>query len=123
MVYRILVVDDEESVRQVLARFLTRKGFSVFTAGDGPEALDLIKKERPHLMLLDVRMPGMDGMQVLRSARELDKEIGILVATAVSDVDLAKQMMSLGAFDYILKPFDLSYLETTVMAKLFLMTP
>ncbi len=115
---RIVVVDDEPVIRHVLTRFLTGKGFQVFAASNGEEALLLTRKERPHLMLLDLRMPGMDGLAVLKAVREADKELAVMMVTANNDLPTARQTMALGACDYIVKPFDLPYLETTVTAKL-----
>jgi DNA-binding response OmpR family regulator len=119
---RILVVDDEEVVRTVLSRFLKGKGYDVVTAVNGKEALDRIKKERPHLMLLDIRMPEMDGFEVLRRVHEVDREIAVMMITANTDIDEARKTMEMGACDYIVKPFHLDYLETTVMAKLLMVT-
>jgi DNA-binding NtrC family response regulator len=119
---RILVVDDEAVIRDVLYRFLKLKGFEVVVAANGMEALAKIKQERPHLMLLDLRMPGMDGLQVLKAAREIDREIAVMMITANNDLDLARKTMELGACDYIIKPFHLEYLRTTVMAKLLMIT-
>jgi DNA-binding response OmpR family regulator len=119
---RLLIVDDEEIVRDVLARFLKGKGYDVVTASNGREAMELVKKERPHLMLLDIRMPEMDGFEVLRRLREVDQEIAVIMITANTDLEEAKKTMEMGACDYVVKPFHLDYLETTVMAKLLLVT-
>jgi CheY-like chemotaxis protein len=119
---RILVVDDEDVIRTVLARFLKGKGYDVVTAANGKEALERVKRERPHLMLLDIRMPEMDGFEVLRRVHDIDREIAVMMITANMDVDQARQTIEMGACDYIVKPFHLDYLETTVMAKLLLVT-
>ncbi len=119
---RILVVDDEEVIRTVLSRFLKGKGYDVVTAADGREALERVKKERPHLMLLDVRMPEMDGFEVLRRVHGIDQEIAVMMITANTDLEQARKTMEMGACDYIVKPFHLDYLETTVMAKLLMVT-
>jgi two-component system, response regulator, stage 0 sporulation protein F len=119
---RLLIVDDEAVIRDVLSRFLKKKGYDIVTASNGREAMDLIKKERPHLMLLDLRMPEMDGFEVLRRLRKVDQEIAVIVITANSDLEQARQTMEMGACDYVVKPFHLDYLETTVMAKLLMVT-
>ena len=119
---RILVVDDETVVRNVLARFLKGKGYDVVTAANGREAMERIKQERPHLMLLDIRMPEMDGFEVLRRVHDIDREIAVMMISANIDVDQARRTIEMGACDYIVKPFHLDYLETTVMAKLLLVT-
>lgn len=119
---RLLVVDDEAIIRDVLARFFRRKGYSVSTAKNGKEALERVKKDRPHLMLLDIRMPEMDGFEVLKRLREIDREVAVMMITANTDLGEAQKTIELGACDYIVKPFHLDYLETTVMAKLLLVT-
>lgn len=119
---RLLVVDDETIIRDVLARFFKRKGYSVSTAKNGKEALEMVKKERPHLMLLDIRMPEMDGFEVLRRLRDVDREVAVMMITANTDLGEAQKTIEMGACDYIVKPFHLDYLETTVMAKLLLVT-
>ena len=119
---RILVVDDEPSVREVLSRFLKAKGFEVNAVSNGREALDHLKRDTPHLVLLDLKMPELDGLDVLKALREAEKRISVMMITANSDLEVARKTMELGACDYIVKPFDLEYLRTTVMAKLLMLT-
>ena len=111
---RILVVDDELNVAQVLAEHLTEQGYEVATAHGGIEALAKIDLEKPQVILLDVRMPGMDGIEVLRRIRSFDTQVGILMISANDDVELAKQTIAMGAFDYTLKPIDFAYLSRAV---------
>ncbi|HYR70635.1 MAG TPA: response regulator [Candidatus Acidoferrum sp.] len=111
---RILVVDDELNVAQVLAEHLTEQGYEVATAHGGIEALAKIDLEKPQVILLDVRMPGMDGIEVLRRIRSFDTQVGILMISANDDVELAKQTLAMGAFDYTLKPIDFAYLSRAV---------
>jgi DNA-binding response OmpR family regulator len=106
----------------VLERFLKWKGYDVVTAPDGPTALALVRKERPHLMLLDVDMPEMSGLEVLKLLRDVDKEIGVIMVTGNTDPDTAEWTLKRGASDYIVKPLNFQYLETTVMTKLLLLT-
>jgi len=115
---RILVVDDEAPVREVLAEYFTTEGYSVESAGSGAEALIAIRGGRADLVLLDVRMPGLDGMQVLRKIRELNEDVPVIMVTANEDVGLAKETLKLGAFDYVAKPFDFDYLDRAVAAGL-----
>lgn len=119
---RILVVDDEPEVGNMLTKFLSKKGHDVYTALNGEEALEVVKKERPHIVLLDIIMPKMDGIECLKQIRELDKEVGVIMITAVKQEDVGKHAMKLGAFDYITKPLSLKYLEDCLMVKLFQMT-
>ena len=119
---RVLIVDDEPDAVEMLREFLTPKGYEVITALDGEEALRKVKEERPHLILLDVRMPKMNGMEVLKRVREIDHEVGIIMVTAVKEEQTGRQALQLGAFDYITKPLDLKYLERSMWYKLATMT-
>ena len=122
MVGRVLVVDDDPATVELLREFLSAKGYEVITAGDGAEGLRRVKEERPHLILLDVQMPKMDGLEVLRRLREIDKEVSVIMVTAANEEAIGRQAMALGAFDYIVKPLDLSYLEQSLWYKITTMT-
>lgn len=122
MAARVLVVDDEPDAVELLREFLMTKGYEVITASDGEEALRKVKEERPHLILLDVRMPKMDGLAVLHQVREIDKEVGVIMVTGVNEEQIGRQAMALGAFDYIVKPLDLPYLERSLWYKITTMT-
>jgi DNA-binding response OmpR family regulator len=119
---RILVVDDEPSAVELLTEFLTAKNHTVIGAVNGEEALRKVKEERPHLIFLDVMMPKMSGLEVLKKIREIDKEVGVIMVTAVHEEETGRQALKLGAFDFITKPIDLAYLETSLWHKLALMT-
>jgi len=119
---RILVVDDEQDVCDMLEKFLTIKGYEVSTALSGEDALALVKEERPHIVLLDIRMPEMDGLECLESIKEIDKEIGVIMITAIKQEEVGKKAMELGAYDYITKPLSLQYLQDCLMVKLLQMT-
>jgi two-component system, response regulator, stage 0 sporulation protein F len=115
---RILVVDDEAPVREVLTEYFATEGYAVEAAGSGAEALTAVRGGRADLVLLDVRMPGLDGIQVLRQIRELDERVPVIMVTANEDVGLARETLKLGAFDYVAKPFDFDYLDRAVAAGL-----
>jgi DNA-binding response OmpR family regulator len=119
---RVLVVDDEPDARELLSEFLTAKGYEVLTASNGEEALRKVKEDRPHLILLDVRMPKMNGLEVLKQVREIDHEVGVIMVTAVNEEETGRQALKLGAFDYITKPLDLKYLERSLWYKITTMT-
>jgi two-component system chemotaxis response regulator CheY len=108
---KILVVDNEPHVCDVLRKFLVSKGYSVVEAYDGDKALAVYSKEKPDLVLLDVLMPGKDGIETLREMRALNPKAGIIMVTAVRDEDVAQKAMLEGAYGYITKPFDPYYLE------------
>jgi len=111
---RILVVDDEAPVREVLCEYLTSQGYTVDEAANGADALATIRRARPDVILLDIRMPGIDGVEVLRRIRTLDDTLTVIMVTANEDVTLARETLKLGAFDYVAKPFDYDYLDRTV---------
>jgi DNA-binding response OmpR family regulator len=114
---KILVVDDEIEACNVLEEFLNSKGHEVHTALDGATAISKVKEIRPHLVLLDMIMPGMGGTEVLKEIKKLDPDVGVIMVTVVTDNEEAKKTLELGAFDYITKPVDLNYLENVVMVK------
>jgi len=110
----ILVVDDEVRMAQLLADYLAEQGYRVVVAHGGIEALAKLDLEKPSVILLDVRMPGMDGVEVLRRIRGFDQRVAILMISANDDIELAKQTIEMGAFDYTLKPVDFAYLGRAV---------
>ena len=114
---KILVVDDEPEIAEILKNFFERKNYTVFTANDGEAALEVIKEQRPHLVFLDIRMPKMDGMTVLRNIRLIDTSMKVIMVTAIEDDKTIAEAKSLGAIDYIRKPFKLEYLEKDVIEK------
>lgn len=119
---RILVVDDDPAVLNFLERFLTKKFYQVFTAKNGAEATEIVRRESLHLVLLDIRMPVMNGIEVLKEIKQINPKIGVIMITAVQEEETAQEAMKLGADDYICKPFDIEYLENSVLAKIILLT-
>lgn len=115
---RILVVDDEEDICKTIRDVFTEEGYEVETAGSGREAIEKIKTKMPDLILLDVRIPGMNGIEVLKAIRKLDEGVPVAMITAYEDIDLAEEALRLGAYDYIKKPFDLEYLRASVLSKI-----
>ncbi|HID94777.1 MAG TPA: response regulator, partial [Candidatus Latescibacteria bacterium] len=104
--FRILVVDDELIVRDSLKEWLEDEGFEVETAESGAEALDKVARHEFHLILLDVKMPGMDGIEVLQQVKEIRPELSVVMITAYATVETAVEAMKIGALDYLIKPFD-----------------
>jgi DNA-binding response OmpR family regulator len=119
---RILVVDDEPDFVELIREFVVRKGYHPIVAYDGREALQKVKEERPHIVLLDIRMPGMDGLEVLKQIREADQEVGVIMLTGVLDREIGSQSLRGGAFDYLVKPIDLQYLDRVLWYKVAAMT-
>ena len=115
---KILVVDDEVKACELLKRFLEMKGYDVIMANNGEDAIEKAKSEKPDVMLLDIRMPGMEGTEVLKRIREFDKDVGIVMVTAVKEEQVGKEALKAGADEYITKPIDFNYLETTLLVDL-----
>ena len=115
---KILVVDDEPLACEFLKRFLGKQGYEISIATTGEQALELIQAERPHLVLLDIRMPGMDGMEVMRRAKGIDPALGFIMVTAIRDDSIGRKALSEGAYDYITKPVDIEYLKTSISMSL-----
>jgi len=102
----ILVVDDEEIVRESLSSWLREDGYRVETAPDGPSALERVKAEKWSILLVDLKMPGMDGLQVLEEVKKIQADAAVVIMTAFATVDTAVNAMKYGAYDYLVKPFD-----------------
>ena len=113
----ILIVDDEQEIAGALRNFFENKGYSVRVANNGKEALSIVKEFRPHLVFLDIRMPMMDGLSVLRSIRDIDRSIKVIMVTAFGTQEIIAEAKRLGASDFIQKPFTHAYLEQDVIAK------
>ena len=117
---RILVVDDEVGTCNLLSEFLGRKRYDVSIALSAQEAISSIESKRPDVVLLDIRMPGMDGIELLRRIKQFDKDIDVIMITAVNEEGVGRRAIELGAYDYITKPISLDYLEVSVMTNLFM---
>jgi DNA-binding NtrC family response regulator len=115
---RILVVDDEYLIRWTLQQNLEKEGYEVLLAETGEEALEKVKEEAPDLALLDIKLPGMDGYEVLEKALKMDDGIIPIMITAYDEVDKVVKAMRLGAFDYITKPFDFSKVRLSIQKAL-----
>lgn len=109
-VLKILIVDDEETIRYVLKNFLQVGGYEVKTADSGATAFPVIEEFQPHVVLLDVRMPDMDGLQCLRLIKENNPAIDVLMMSGFATDQIAKKSLELGAFDYMNKPLNLENL-------------
>jgi two-component system response regulator AtoC len=110
----LLVVDDDRTMRETLSDVLRRRGYDIFLAPSGNDALSVIRKNIIDLILLDMKLPDVDGMEVLRRIKELDNEILVIMMTAYSDVETAVEAMKSGAYHYINKPFELEELKLLI---------
>ena len=113
---RILIVDDEERFRLTLGKLLKVRELDVTTLGSGPEALEALKQEQYDVIVLDVRMPGMDGIETLAEIKKLNPNIEVIILTGHASVDAAVDIMKLGGYDYLLKPCSVEELIDKVEA-------
>jgi len=114
---RVLVVDDEPEVRQLLHEFLSSRGYDVTMADGGGIAIEAADKDCPDVVLLDVAMPGMDGVETLKRIMALKRAVSVIMVTANADIAVTSKLLAMGAVDYIPKPFDLEYLDQSVSAQ------
>lgn len=114
----ILIVDDEPEIGLMVGEFLRRRGYHVQTAENGEQALDLIRTKSPDLVLLDIYMPGINGVEVLRRIQQIDPNIGVIMLTACQEEALLKTALDIGAFDVQYKPVNLDQLALAVTVKL-----
>jgi len=106
----VLLVDDEAEFIETLAKRLTRRGLTVHLANSGQQALDFLAGHDVDVAVLDVKMPGMDGIEALQKIKDLKPELEVLMLTAHANVEVAMRGMELGAFDYLMKPVELEEL-------------
>lgn len=119
---KILVVDDEPDVCEGISSYFCKRGYSVFTATSAEEAISRLVREKPHLVILDIRMPKIDGIECLRQIKKLDKEVLVIMVTCATELEIARQALELGAVDYFTKPLGLNALETAISTYLLLHT-
>ena len=112
-----MTVDDEMGIDSFFYEFFTARNYEVFNAQSGKEALEIVKKEHPRIILLDINMRGMNGIETLEKIREIDKDAVIIMVTGVKDDDTINRALDLGANDYITKPLSLEYLDKVVLLK------
>lgn len=116
--HKILIVDDEPDVCEVISHYLAKRDYKVISAISAKEALSKFAAEKPSLILLDILMPEIDGIECLRRIKEIDAQAMVIILTGVANLDTAKQALELGAVDYIMKPIDFDMLETLISVRL-----
>ena len=112
---RLLVVDDEIDICDFVKNFFKERNFEVLVAYDGKEALEVVKSKKPEIVLLDLRMPVMGGMETLKEIQNINSDSKVVVVTAIEDTDTAEEAKHHGAVEYITKPLLLEQLERTVL--------
>ena len=117
---KILVIDDEPEVCELLADFLRMQGYQAFSASRASDGLKIAEKEKPDLVLLDIMMPEMDGLECLQIIRKSSPSSIVIMVSGLKDEKVAKEAIRLGAYDYVGKPFDLAYLKDNLIARIFM---
>lgn len=108
---RILVIDDEDDIRSLLNKYISRLGYEVDLAMDLTQAVLSINKELPDIILLDIVLPGCNGIEILKLIKHFSKDIIVIMMSGYEDENIAKESLKMGAFDYIKKPFDMDHIE------------
>ncbi len=117
---KILIVDDNKNIAFLLRSFLEEIDYDVIVSNNGMDALEKVKSLKPDIMLLDIIMEGIGGMEVLRRVRQFDKNIGIIMVSALIDEAVCKKALENGADEYITKPFDYKHLNECILVDLIM---
>ena len=111
---KILIVDDQFGIRILLNEVLQKEGYDTYQAANGVQALDIVSKHSPDLVLLDMKIPGMDGIEILKRMRVVDKDIRVIIMTAYGELDMIQEAKELGAITHFAKPFDIDDIRKAV---------
>ncbi|TYS37516.1 response regulator [Bacillus swezeyi] len=111
---KILIVDDQYGIRVLLNEVFNKEGYKTFQAANGIQALDIVKKQHPDLVLLDMKIPGMDGIEILKRMKVIDEEIRVIIMTAYGELDMIQESKELGALTHFAKPFDIDEIREAV---------
>jgi two-component system, response regulator, stage 0 sporulation protein F len=110
----LLIVDDQYGIRVLLTEIFNKEGYKTFSAPNGPQALKIIEEDRPGLVLLDMKIPGMDGIEILKRLKDIDSSIQVIMMTAYGELDMIKEAKELGALSHFSKPFDIDEIRKAV---------
>jgi two-component system, response regulator, stage 0 sporulation protein F len=111
---KILIVDDQFGIRILLNEVFQKEGYQTFQAANGVQALEIVKKHDPDLVLLDMKIPGMDGIEILKRMKVIDPEIRVIIMTAYGELDMIQEAKDLGAITHFAKPFDIDDIRAAV---------
>ncbi len=111
---KILVVDDQFGIRILLNEVLQKEGYDTYQAANGLQALEVLKDHVPDLVLLDMKIPGMDGIEILKRMKVLQPDIKVIIMTAYGELDMIQEAMDLGAITHFAKPFDIDDIRKAV---------
>jgi len=115
---KILLIEDEKEPREIITRCLNKQGYSTFSTATAKEGIELAKKEHPDVTLLDIKLGDGSGLEVLKQIKELDRNMKVIMVTALYDEATIHQAKSLGADDYVTKPLAIDFLTNLVMEKI-----
>ncbi len=111
---KILVIDDEATVRKLFTKLLSKEEYKVFTASNGKKGIEITKEKKPDLIILDLKMAEMGGIETLKRIKKFNKRVIIIVLTAYGTMETASEVMKLGAYDFISKPFDVARIRSSI---------
>lgn len=111
---KVLIVDDQVGIRILLMEVFSVEGYDTFQAANGKTALQIVRKNRPDLVLLDMKIPGMDGLEILKQIKEFDASIKVIMMTAYGELAMIREATDLGALMHFTKPFDIDELRMAV---------
>ncbi|KIN37567.1 hypothetical protein B4073_3687 [Bacillus subtilis] len=111
---KILIVDDQYGIRILLNEVFNKEGYQTFQAANGLQALAIVTKERPDLVLLDMKIPGMDGIEILKRMKVIDENIRVIIMTAYGELDMIQESKELGVLTHFAKPFDIDEIRDAV---------
>lgn len=111
---KIIVIDDEQGICDLLKRIFESEGYEIKTETDPLKGIQLAEEDNPDCVLLDIKMPAMDGIDVLSKIKDYNKNIGVIMITGYGNIESAMESMKLGAYDYITKPFDIDFIKNLV---------
>ncbi|HJV31838.1 MAG TPA: response regulator [Bacillales bacterium] len=111
---KILIVDDQFGIRILLNEVFQKEGYNTYQAANGLQALDIVKKHDPDLVLLDMKIPGMDGIEILKRMKVIDPDIRVIIMTAYGELDMIQEAKELGAIMHFAKPFDIDDIRSAV---------
>jgi len=115
---KVLIVDDQNGIRVLLTEVFSSEGYRTYQASNGKTALDIVRSERPDLVLLDMKIPGMDGLEILKHIKQIHPDVKVIMMTAYGELDMIKEATESGAIMHFTKPFDIDELRMAVNAEL-----
>ncbi|GGD95654.1 response regulator [Paenibacillus nasutitermitis] len=115
---KVLIVDDQNGIRVLLMEVFSSEGYVTFQASNGKLALEIVRNDAPHLVLLDMKIPGMDGLEILKHIKAINKDIKVIMMTAYGELDMIKEATDHGALMHFTKPFDIDEIRMAVNLQL-----